>query len=367
MNAWMTPDYTNTGLNAVSSIARHFHYPLAHSTLPVLDRELEKGYRNAVLILLDGMGIDLIQKALPEDSFFRRHTVHILSALYPSTTANVTTCLECGQSPREAGWLGWTLYFKQIQKPVDVFTNRSNGEAAADFNVAERYIPRDMLYARINAAGYAQAHIISPFGDVKADSFDDMLDAALRLAREPGPHYLYLYWGDPDHTMHMTGCYDPKVFSVLRELEAKTEAFASRLPEDTLLILTADHGLIDGEFHYLAEEAPEILAMLAHAPTVEPRAVSFHVKPACKAAFPAAFEKRFGGHFLLLTGEEFIRDYLGGGPIRPCVYDFVGDYMALATDAWCIQDHRRDHELKGVHAGLTPQEMQVPLILAGKL
>lgn len=360
------PDYTNSGLNAVSSIASYFHCPLPHPTLPFLDRELQKGYRSVVLMLFDGMGMDLLSHALPEDSFLRTHAAHALSAVYPSTTTNATTCIECGVSPREGGWLGWTLYFPQIEKPVDVFTNLSNGEPAADYPVADRYIPRQMLFPRINEAGDAHACIVSRYGDVKIDSLDGLFSTTLSLLRDERRHYIYAYWHDPDHTMHEMGCYHPQVLDAVREIDRRVAQFASEMPADTLLLVTADHGLVDAEFHYLAEEAPELLAMLKHQPTMEARAVSFHVKPECVRDFPAAFARHFGGHFLLITGDAFIRDYLGDGPIRPCVYDFVGDYMALATDAWCIQDHRRDSELKGVHAGLTEQEMLVPLVVAGR-
>lgn len=361
------PDYTNTGYNAVSSIASYFGAPIPHPTLPFLDGLLSrKRYQNVILLLFDGMGVDLLTRALPEGSFLRRHLPHVLSAAYPSTTANATTCIECGVSPREGGWLGWTLYFPQIQKPVDVFTNRSNGEIAADYNVAERFIPRQMIFPKITAAGQAEACSVSPFGDVRISSLDGLFDQILSLAKDGKRRYLYGYWGDPDHTMHEKGCGDPEVMEIVRDIERRTEALSAQLPPDTLLLLTADHGLVDSEFHYLEEDAPEMLDMLAHQPTMEARAVSFHVKPEWKEAFPAAFEKHFGGHFRFMTGADFIRDYLGDGEIRPCVYDFVGDYMALSLDAWCIQDRRKDHELKGVHAGLTEAEMKVPLIVIDK-
>ncbi|MBR1584500.1 MAG: alkaline phosphatase family protein [Clostridia bacterium] len=359
------PDYSNCCLNVISSITRAFGLPIPHPTLPFLDEKLQKkDYKNVIVMLFDGMGIDILRRALPEDSFLRTHLPHVLSAVYPSTTTNATTCIECGLSPREAGWLGWTLYFPQIQKPVDIFTNQSEGQPAADYNVAQRFIPREMIFPRIDAAGQAKACCVSRFGDVTVHSVDEMFDTVLRLARDDQRRYIYAYDGDPDHTMHEDGCYAPSVLNFVRDVDRRVEAFVRELPDDTLLLLTADHGLIDAEFHYLEEDAPELLPMLVHAPSIEARAVSFHVKPEYKAAFPSAFEKHFGKHFLFMTGDAFIRDYLGDGETRPAVYDFVGDYMALATDPWCIQARRGNHELKGVHAGLTEQEMRVPLIVA---
>ena len=360
------PDYRNCALNVIASIAGSLGLPLSHPTHPVLDGWLrEKRYQNVVLMLFDGMGMDILEKALPQDAFLRRHLGTEMTSCYPSTTPNVTSCVECGVSPREHGWLGWTLYFPQIQKPVDVFVNLSEGKIAADYHVANRFIPRDMIFPRITAAGQAEACCVSRFGDTHIDTLDELFDAVLALCRDDKRRYVYTYWGEPDHTMHEVGCYERTIFEIVKDINARVEQLAESLPEDTLLMITADHGLIDSEFHYL-EDAPELYAMLEHDPTIESRAVSFHVKPECRAAFPDAFRKAFGDHFLLMTGEAFIRDYLGGGQTRPNVYDFVGDYMALATDAWCIDTCRGHHSIKGVHGGLTAQEMRVPLIAIKK-
>ena len=358
------PDYQNCCLNMISSIAGYFGLPLQHPKLPFLEEKLQdKHYQNIILMLFDGMGMDILAHALPQDAFLRTHTPHTLSSCFPSTTTNVTTSLECGVSPREHGWLGWTLYFPQLQKPVDIFTNQSNGQPAADYHVASRYIPREMIFPKITAAGQAKACCVSHFGDTPVDTLDQLFDTVLSLARDESRRYIYAYWGDPDHTMHEVGVYDPQVLSIVRDINDRVEKLARSLPEDTLLLITADHGLIDAEFHYL-EDTPQLLDMLVHEPTIEARAASFHVKPEFVQAFPAAFRQVFGDHFLLMTGADFIRDYLGDGETRPAIYDFVGDYMALATDAWCIDSYRKDHCLKGVHAGLTEQEMKVPLVVA---
>ena len=363
--SWRAPDYSNCCLNLISSIAGYFGCPLQHPKLPFLEEKLKgRRYQNIIVMLFDGMGMELLTRALPEDSFLRTHLGHVLSAVYPSTTTNATTAIECGLSPREAGWLGWTLYFPQIDKPVDIFTNLSNGQPAADYSVADRFLPRPMIFPRITAAGQAEACHVSRYGDIRVDTVDELFDTVLSLARDEKRRYIYTYCGDPDHTMHEEGCTAESVLAFVRNLDERVRKLAGELPGDTLLLLTADHGLVDAEFHYLEEEAPEITDMLLRSPTVEARAVAFHVKPQWLADFPAAFEHHFGGHFLLMTGEAFIRDYLGGGQTRPEVFSIVGDYMALSLDRWCIQEKRPERPLKGVHAGLTDEEMLVPLIVA---
>ena len=363
---FLRPDYTRCGLNLIASIAGHLGLPLGHRTLPLVDALLStREYQNIVLMLFDGMGMELLERALPPNAFLRRHVAQTLSAVYPSTTTCATSTIECGRSPREHAWLGWTLYFPQIQKPVDVFLNRSNGEPAAEYNVASRFIPREMIFPRITAAGRATASCVSPFGDIAVHTLDALFDAVLALCRDEKRRYIYTYWAEPDHTMHDEGCHTEHTHAIVRGLNARVEALAAALPVSSLLLLTADHGLIDGKFLYL-EDHPSLRAMLRHDPTMESRAVSFHVKHEFLPAFPNAFYSAFGDRFLLIPGEEFIRDYLGDGKIHPAVFDFVGDYMALSVGPYCLDSRRDGHCLVGVHAGLTPSEMLVPLIVAKK-
>ncbi len=356
------PDYFNCGLNVASSIMNYFGAPCAHKTHPVVDTYLAEAPNHVVLMLFDGMSMDVLRRALPEDSFLRRHTAHEMTAVFPSTTTNATTCIETGASPKEHAWLGWTLYFKEIDKPVDIFLNRTEGEISAEYNVAQRYIPRHFLFDQITAAGVAEGCYVSPFGDIKVNTLDELFDTALALTQGDRRRYVYTYWGEPDHTMHGDGCTHEKVLAIVRDIDARVERFAAALPKGTLLMLTADHGLIDARHHYV-EDFPELRDMLIRFPSVETRAASFHVKPDCLSRFPAAFRAAFGENFLLLTRDEFIDGFLGEGEENPKLRDFIGDFMALATDLDCIDGKRGDHELIGMHAGLTKEEMLVPLIV----
>ena len=359
------PDYQNCGLNLTSSILRYFGTPCDHPTLPFLEEKLEgKSYRNVVLMLFDGMGMDALQNHLTKDAFLRAHVAHVLSAVFPSTTTAATTAIECAKSPAEHGWLGWTLYFQEIDQAVDIFTNRvqGTGERAAEDSIVRRYMPIRDVFAQMK--GDVRAACISPFGDPRCKTLGEVFQNTERLAAEPGRHFLYAYWGDPDHTMHDKGVCAPEVGDRIREIDARVEALCAALPEDTLVLVTADHGLIDAN-HLFVSDSPELMDMLVRPPTVEPRAAAFYVKEECLGAFPAAFRRAFGQNFILLTREEFLRSgLLGPGKQNKKLPEIVGDYMAIATDHDCIDNSPECTLLKGVHAGLTTTEMRVPLIVA---
>ena len=69
-----------------------------------------------------------------------------------------------------------------------------------------------------------------------------------------------------------------------------------------------------------------------------------------------------------MTSDEYLRQgYAGEGPMHPKFREFLGDYMALATGDRILQYQTPDGidsvEFKAHHAGLTPKEMLVPLIV----
>ena len=361
------PDYQNCGLNVISSIVRYFGAENRHTTLPALDRLLEgKAYRNIVLFLLDGLGMDALAHDCPPDSFFNSHIFRELSAVYPSTTTAATTSIETDYAPGEHGWLGWTLYFHEIDQLVDIFLNCVSGKQvpAADYSVADTYLPLHPVFDRINGTGCVKAADISPFGVPPYPGLQEMHDALVQGCREPGQHFYYAYWVDPDKTMHQYGVYSDEVCRKIRDLEAYIRQLSSELPDDTLLLVTADHGLIDAEHLYITDH-PALAETLLRPACVEPRATVFYVKPEFLHVFPQRFREAFPDGFTLMTAEEFrASKILGPGEYTGKISDLTGDFVAVSRTAGCLDYARKDHPLKGVHAGLTEIEMRVPLILA---
>ncbi len=360
------PDYSNCAVNLVASVMERFGVPAVHSTLPAADRLFDRECRNVILMLLDGLGEENLNAACPQGGFLRSRTVHRLSAVFPSTTTASTTSFATGLAPGEHGWLGWTLYFPQLDANVDTFSNRLQfgGGPAAGFHAASRFLPCLEVSGILNARGGVRAVSVSPFGDVTARTFDGLLAETKRLCVEPGRHYVYAYWGEPDAVMHRKGCLHPESLETIRRLEEKLESFARSLDADSLLLVTADHGLIDSPPLFF-EDHPALERMLKRPPSVEPRAAALHVRQGELNGFPSAFREAFGDAFLLLTGEEAIGSGLfGPPPHHPLLPRLVGDYFAAAIDRWSLFQKHEHSRLIGMHAGLTPAEMGVPLILA---
>ena len=166
--------------------------------------------------------------------------------------------------------------------------------------------------------------------------------------------------------MHETGCYSSQTKQIMRKLEQQVQALSDKL-EKTLLIVTADHGLVDTQ-NVSITDYPEIMDCLVRMPSIEPRALNLFVKKEKKEQFEKAFRKAFDGSFLLLTKEQVIEKRLFGVEAEhPDFREMLGDYLAVGTGDLTIFSSREESEFfVGVHAGLREEEMLIPLIVMEK-
>ena len=118
------PNYDQCLVNLANSMLSHFGAETSSPTLPMADRYLSKDYKNVVVLLLDAMGISILEKHLSPDGFFRSHLAGSYSSVFPPTTVAATTSVLSGKYPSETSWLGWDEYFPQLGKNVTVYLNR---------------------------------------------------------------------------------------------------------------------------------------------------------------------------------------------------------------------------------------------------
>lgn len=381
------PDYDHCLVNLASSVLKHFGAEYSAPTLSLADTYLAKDHKNVVVLLLDAMGVSILQKHLSENGFFRSHLAGSYSSVFPPTTVAATTSVLSGKYPDEHAWLGWDCYFPELGKNVTVYTNSDQlieagspfsiekearpgdydcpaveeRRPAADFHVGFTYTPYENIVSKIINAG-GNAYFSSPYAEPNPQDLDAILKRVTDLCREPEKKFIYAYWNEPDSTMHRTGTVSKETHEIVTALEKRVEEFAEGL-SDTLLFITADHGHMDSK-NLCILDYPEIVKCLVRMPGIEPRALNLFIKDEYKDEFPALFEKTFGDKFRLVPKDEVIeRKLFGLGTEHPKFRDKLGDFLAIAvSDTSLFNTHVEAKLMPGGHAGLTKEELEIPLI-----
>lgn len=357
-------DYNRSLVSLAASIQKHFGVRPSHSTLEEADVLLAKGYENVVLMLFDGMGTAILDKHVEQSPFLRSHIRGGISSVFPTTTVAATTSIESALTPLEHAWLGWTLWFDEIGKNVCVFPNTEYGtdEQAADYNVAKTIIPHTTLEKQINDTDDAKAYFISRHATIKIDSVQEICANVKNLCAQKGKKYIYTYWNQPDHDIHDYGTTDAHVAEQIKFIDESVQSLCNDL-ENALVIVVADHGLIDARWKSLLDY-PEICECLVRVPSFESRALSFFVKDGMQDVFKERFLRAFGKDYILLSHEEVLQNGIfGSGVPHKKSESFLGDFLAIATSDLCIEPFALDeHPFVGAHAGLCEDEINVPFI-----
>ena len=359
------PDYNNSIMNITNSVLKHYGIEPYHATLPIVDELLMKEYKNVVFLLMDGMGVNVLERNLPENAFLRKHLVCEISSVFPSTTTAATTSVLTGKTPAEHGRIGWSCYFKELDKCIDLFSNYESGtkEPASIEHQADKCLSYTKFLDRIDKK--VRTCKISPYWEYNASTMKSICRHIKNLCEEDGSKFIYAYHSQPDNDMHHHGISSKFINVKMEKYNNQLEVLTNVL-SDTLFIISADHGMTDITVKCI-EDYPQISDSLIRHICVEPRCCSMYVKDEYKAEFPGMFSSVFSDKFQLFTHDEFLQSgLLGEGEQHIRIDDFVGDYIAVAISditLWYKDINGKFKDSKAAHGGLTKEELCVPLII----
>ncbi len=361
----MRPDYERSIVNITSSLMKHYGLTPFHPTLKKLDDRLAQGYKHIMLLVLDGLGVNAMQTHLQADAFLKAHQKDTLTSVVPATTTAATTAILTGKTPYETGFLGWFQYFADEDTHYEIFTNKDyyDEEKIIPKGFYDKHFKRETVLDMLEKANTVKTMGVFPEA-IETNgykSYEEGFQKCLDFQKKHERTLTYLYSVEPDQTEHRVGMSAAPTKEVVNHLNETVERFKDKIDDDTLIIVTADHGLVDVENIDLFDYH-DLTSTFERLPANEPRMPSFFIKQGMKEHFINFFNEHFSRFFDLYTKEEFLTSkLLGTGERHPNVDDCLGDFIAVAKDRYFFR-LREDKTHLGHHGGYTPGEMEVPLI-----
>lgn len=354
---------TDISITSVAgSILKAYYCPTRNQTLPELDCLLGAKSANVCLMLLDGLGYNILMDNTDADSFLRRNFIRSLSSVFPPTTAAAATALETGLFPSQTGWLGWTVFWEEFDSNVVLFKGTSDTGQLMPYSLRSSILSVEPLVRILKEHHVDALSTWDDFG-IRSGDLSDVVPVLQKTFRKSGSHFVYGYLNNPDHLLHKNGCTSEAVRNWIKKTEGELQVLAETCP-DTLFILTADHGFIDIEGRNL-EDFPELMATMSRPPSIEPRALNIFLKPGKDERFLQEFQTVAGSSYRVFSKAEVLGSQLfGPPPYHPNLASMVGDYLAVATDRLTLFPNQEYMDsMIATHGGWTKEELTVPLII----
>jgi Type I phosphodiesterase / nucleotide pyrophosphatase len=338
----------------------------------------------ACLLLVDGLGWELLRQNREAAPFLNSIASEPLTAGFPATTAASLSSLSTGLPPGEHGLTGYTMALPGYDRAFNTLTWSLYGLGPrVDLReevVPEAFQPVPTLPERAAAAG-VPVHYLGPAFHRgsglsraisrgqrfhAAESLEAIQEAALRLL-DGQPAFVYGYYSRLDAAGHTDGVASQAWRDALVAIDHAARILAEQLPSDTVLVVTGDHGMVDlrpNERLDLADH-PELAAgvtVLAG----EARARYVRTVKGATADVVSAWRSILGDRMWVWTRDEAIATGIFGPTVSDKARERIGDVVAAAHGRVGVVQRDVDPaqaRLNGHHGSLTPAEQLVPLLV----
>lgn len=330
------------------------------------------------MVLLDGLGHRLLLERARHAPFLGSllREDRALVAGGPSTTATSMASFGTGLPPGRHGLVGYEVMDPARGELLNELRWHPDTDPLA-------WQPYPTVFQQLAARGVAVTQIGNPefYGSgltvaalrgadfIGLSRLHERVDAAAERLRAPG--LVYLYWADIDAVGHVHGWRSPQWRRTLRAVDRELVRLARRLPAGTLLVVTADHGMVDVPH-------PDRLD-LATRPGLWPRFrvlggegrfAQLYCDPGTSADATAELAAQVA-HWVGERAEVRTRtaaiEQGWFGPVDARVRGRIGDVVVAGREPFTLIDSRTASRhvlsLVGQHGSLTPAEQLVPLLV----
>jgi hypothetical protein len=346
---------------------------------PAVDEPLlRERFARVVFVYFDAFGWTFLERHAKHPVVERARADGLLTQLtaqFPSTTTAQVTTIHSGLPVSEHGLYEWHVSFAG-----DGIRGSLLGQIDPDV-----LFPTDSLYARL-ADGGVRSTVVLPASIagsapnvgllrgadvVPFETAQSALGAAATAVQEGGT-YAHVYLDALDSLMHAVGTDDPAVRFVTQNV--LDDLHRTTFPPGALVLLTADHGMspVDpARTIYVNELWPELAAHLETggdgkplAPAGSCRDLFLHAYPEQVETVCAELGERLSGVADVLPVEELVAEGIFAEP-SPRLRERLATVVVLPRHGEAVYWHERgrfEQDLLGQHGGLSPQEMEIPLV-----
>ena len=367
----MVPDYDGEVLGRV--------LPAAAALLGVLldgrpDWDLPAADQVCV-VLVDGLGYEVLADSRTRAPFLKGQLAEsrVLRAGFPTTTAASMGSFGTGRPPGQHGLVGYEMLDPDRDRLI-------NGLKWDDDVDPERWQVYPTVFEQLDRAGIPSVRVgplrfngsgltnaaLRGGSFVAATKLRDTCDAAVHALTSGIAKLVYLYWGGVDYAGHTHGWRSRSWRDAVAEFDRAMSSLYRGLPAGTVLLITADHGMLDLDHahrHDLAQ-TPRLLTGVRHIGG-ETRCLQLYVEPGATEQVAAGFAAEFGELVWVRTRDEAIEQGWFG-PVDAHVRPRIGDVLVAAAGDFGLVDSRvvdpKVLRLVGQHGSLTEAEQLIPLI-----
>lgn len=336
------------------------------------DLELPSAERYVVLVV-DGLGRHLLEDNRDVAPFLGTLPgIDDLVCGVPSTTATSLTSLSTGRTVGDHGMAGYTCRVPETGKRMNllVWDQPVDPDRWQRYPSVLRQVGQAGLLADVvNEAKFMESgltrctHRDVPYHGVNSPW--ERLDVVLDVVESAPRGIVYTYESRLDHTGHAQGSTSDAWRDMLRTIDAEAERLREELPDDTVLLITADHGMVDlpVEDRFDLDSVPELregVELVAG----EARLRHLYVEPGAADDVVARWRAVVGSRAVVERRED-LADWFG--PIDPEVRGRIGDVVVASVDDFAVfssSDFPQEFMLRGFHGSVSEAELAIPLLVS---
>ena len=214
-----------------------------------------KQVRSALVVLVDGLGIEQLQQRAGHAPYLNGliNKSTITQCVFPATTSANIGSFATGLMPGEHGLIGHLVWDKHHNERLNLLVGWNERTDPMEWQ------PHQTVTERAVASGI-QPYVIAaneyrdtPYTKatmrgatfLAAESWEDRFARAREILAQSQKSLTYLYIPELDKYGHKNGWTSSGYATMLEDLDAQFRSFVSRLPKDVGVIFTADHGMVE--------------------------------------------------------------------------------------------------------------------------